>query len=446
MIPAYLLRIRRKQWRQFIQLARFVTPKTMSSKKNCGDGKPDLHAAASCDGNVCTRLTGAGRSAIAVIGVGGPASRAAVMQCFTAASPRELKSNEIRYGDWHGAVAESSQAAIPSESIVVIMRHEDLFEVHCHGGSAAIDRILADLEQVGITPVDNAAWPHPWPIASQDAVARPLLIREATDTLTQCQTVRTAAVAMDQVRGAMHDWAVKWLGVFAARRDADRAADLRFDRGAINDHLTEFHGEVQSMLDYASVTVRLTAPFRVVLAGRPNVGKSSLINAILGYDRSIATPVAGTTRDVLHAETIIDGLPIRLSDTAGIHDSDESIEREGISRALREASTADLVLAIQTPDTPAIVKGDSQVPQIEVLNKSDLLRGSAAKDVIQTVATTGVGIDVLLAAIANRLADAFPPPSAPAPLNERQVRCLETLRSTTETLALRIALGELVEG
>ncbi|WP_442508194.1 GTPase [Novipirellula sp. SH528] len=423
----------------------------MSSKKNNDDGKTNSREALRSDSSVCTLFTGAGRSAIAVIGVAGPAARDAVMRCFTAASPRELKLNEIRYGDWHGPKANENYQPIPSESIVVIMRAEQQWEVHCHGGSAAIDRILADLEAVEVTQVENDVWPHPWFAASAGPVPKSLLIREATAVLTQCQTVRTAAVAMDQVRGALHDWASKWLNV------ADRSAILRTAEKNAGDGRTpididNLHREVREILAYAPIGVRLTSPFRVVLSGRPNVGKSSLINAILGYDRSIATSIAGTTRDVLHAETVIDGLPIRLTDTAGIHDSGESIEREGISRALREASTADLVLAIQTPDTDPMIDSTSSVPRIDVLNKSDLLTEPSLllepskSDLIQTVATTGEGIDVLLAEIASRLADAFPPPAAPVPLNERQVRCLESLAHATETPQLTAAFKELLFG
>ena len=336
--------------------------------------------------------------------------------------------------------------SVASESIVVIMRAEDQWEVHCHGGTAAIDRILADLNEVGIMSVKNEDWPHPWFAASVGPVTPSLLVREATAVLTQCQTVRTAAVAMDQVRGALHEWASHWINI-ADRSAILRAADEKAEDDRTPIGIDDLHREVRAILAYAAIGVRLTAPFRVVLSGRPNVGKSSLINAILGYDRSIATAIAGTTRDVLHAETVIDGLPIRLTDTAGIHDSGESIEREGISRALREASTADLVLAIQTPDTPAIADPASPTPRIDVLNKSDLLTTkSSANDVIQTIATTGEGIDVLLAAIADRLTGAFPPAKSPVPLNERQVRCLEKLLDTTEPLRLTATLKELLDG
>ncbi|WP_372722922.1 GTPase [Novipirellula sp.] len=427
----------------------------MSSKKNSNEDKANSREALRLGPSVCTQFTGAGRSAIAVIGVAGAAARPAVMRCFTAASSRELKPNEIRYGDWHGPMRSvddgSVVESVASESIVVIMRAEDQWEVHCHGGTAAIDRILADLNEVGITSVKNEDWPYPWFAASVGPVTPSLLVREATAVLTQCQTVRTAAVAMDQVRGALHEWASQWMNV-ADRSAILRAAEKKPDDEGTQDEGTQIdiddlHREVRAILAYAAIGGRLTAPFRVVLSGRPNVGKSSLINAILGYDRSIATAIAGTTRDVLHAETVIDGLPIRLTDTAGIHDSGESIEREGISRALREASTADLLLAIQTPDTPAIADPASPTPRIDVLNKSDLLTTkSSASDVIQTIATTGEGIDVLLSAIADRLTGAFPPAKSPVPLNERQVRCLEKLLDTTEPMRLTAVLKELLDG
>ena len=97
--------------------------------------------------------------------------------------------------------------------------------------------------------------------------------------------------------------------------------------------------------------MRLAEPFRVVLTGPPNVGKSSLLNALVGFDRSITLDMAGTTRDVLHANTVIAGLPIQFSDTAGIRDhaAVETIEREGIRQAQLAAGNADLLLLVCEP-------------------------------------------------------------------------------------------------
>jgi tRNA modification GTPase len=197
---------------------------------------------------------------------------------------------------------------------------------------------------------------------------------------------------------------------------------------------------------YGHLGVRLNRPFDVVLAGPPNVGKSSLINAMVGFDRSITMDVAGTTRDVLDAETVFDGWPLRLRDTAGLHESQEQIEREGISRALAAIAAADLVVLVAEPGlshaTPqleaALEQLNRPLPVIPVLNKSDLppaggedsfASGPALQQrtedegdeaLLETVATSGRGVANLLERIVTRLVGRLPPAGAPVPINQRQ--------------------------
>ncbi|TWU41418.1 tRNA modification GTPase MnmE [Novipirellula aureliae] len=373
--------------------------------------------------NTCALLTGVGRSAVAVIGCQGPSAIETIQRCFDPASQRPFVPQVIRFGNWIGPTAEGTPADDnrPGEAVVVLLKHQSndgsKIEIHCHGGSAAIKRILDDLCQCGV----------------QYQSSQPTsLCAEAEIILSRCQTARTAAIALDQVRGKLSDWADGWLD----RLDRLDRTSVTSPSGAPpsgDDVLQELHAATKEILSYAAVTTRLDQPFRIVLAGLPNVGKSSLINAILGYDRSITTPIAGTTRDILHADTVIDGIAVRLSDTAGIHASAEAIEREGIERARQEILKADLVLAIAAPDNPAIDFGELGVPRIDVLNKSDLVDSLPTDDTVCTTATTGQGIDELLDKIAGALGRSFPPRGAPAPINARQTACLSAISKANRT-------------
>ncbi|TWU31710.1 GTPase [Novipirellula artificiosorum] len=371
--------------------------------------------------SICTLLTAKGRSAVAVIGVRGVKAMDAIRSGFTAATKRPIQINEIRYGSWHGGARGPESAG---ESVVVLMRGDQQVEIHCHGGTAAMERILSDLQQAGITRVTPDEWAR--------SRGEPLLHQEARQTLSHCLSGRTAAIAMDQLRGALSNWA-------SCSRDAflSDAEDQRID---------VFHRDVDRMITHGQVTARLTQPFRVALIGRPNVGKSSLINAIVGYDRSIITPLAGTTRDVLHAETVIEGIPIRLSDTAGIHAAAEAIEKEGVSRALAEAKQADLVLTVETHDCPPVTEIDPSIPTLSVLNKRDLIAGSVSCSRIQTVATTGEGVEELIAAIAEKLGDGFPPAGTAVPINQRQWNCLRLLQQAETSTAILDGLARLIHG
>ncbi|TWT81062.1 tRNA modification GTPase MnmE [Planctomycetes bacterium CA13] len=370
---------------------------------------------------VCSRLTGVGRSAVAVIGVRGSTAIDVVIECFTAAGTRQIKSGEIRYGVWHGGEADSGMAG---ESVVVIPRDSENIEVHCHGGTAAIERIVNDLQHLSVEVIDSGSSQIRWHSSSGES----LLQRESREVLSCCQTARTAAVALDQVRGALLDWANRWRETFDSAisvADADPVADLEW-----------FQAEVHQMIDRATFTMRLSKPFRIVLSGRPNVGKSSLINAIVGFDRSIAAPIPGTTRDILHADTVIDGIPVRLSDTAGIHESDEPIEQKGIERAMTEAARADLILSIRDPHNKPIKNTTPNVPRIEIFNKVDLYdeatpAPSLGSKSIQTVATTGEGIEQLFTRITEVLCEYFPPKGSPAILTQRQFVELSQLANKT---------------
>ena len=124
------------------------------------------------------------------------------------------------------------------------------------------------------------------------------------------------------------------------------------------------------------VGVRLTTGWRVVIAGRPNVGKSRLLNALAGYQRAIVDPTPGTTRDLVTALTAFDGWPVELVDTAGVRETDDAIERSGIDRTLRQTETADLVLKVLDRSEPLQVDDRTLMsgpgPALLVAGKADL--------------------------------------------------------------------------
>jgi tRNA modification GTPase len=349
----------------------------------------------------CATITGGGRSAIAVIAIRGSDAADIVSRCFEGATKARFSPSEIRYGVWTGPLNQE----LAAESVVVTPLTDDHYEIHCHGGLAAAARIIEDMSAAGARPIEADGWSR----ASQN-----LLSHEAQQVLMRCVTSRTAAIAMDQVRGAMSNWATDLLrdvenhekSIGAAKRDA------------------------AEILASAHFTARLDEPFRVVLVGPPNVGKSSLLNAIVGFNRSITFDAAGTTRDVLHADTVIDGLPIRLSDTAGVRDSDQPIEKQGIERARAAAHDADLVLHVRQPDLPRQPIGDpvllsSPERVIFVLNKVDLLENHDPTDAreLATNALTGEGVGELMTAIADALAEPTRK-GAPAAINARQADLL----------------------
>lgn len=374
----------------------------------------------------CAIMTAPGQSAIAVISLRGSEAGEIVLNCFEGVTKHRILPGQIRYGRWVGG----SETGPTAESVVLVPLSNDHFEIHCHGGTAASSRIIDDLRECGATVVES----EHLSLAAEDR-----LMREAHQILAQCLTARTAAIAMDQCRGAMSHWARRLLHDLERQPESTEVA----------------RREAAELLRWADFGTRLGRPIGIVLTGPPNVGKSSLLNAILGYERSITFNAEGTTRDVLHADTVIDGLPVRLSDTAGIRDSEEPVEVEGVARARIAADEADLLIVVSEPQSIArqAVTHSKQVEiaalserVIHVLNKSDLRCDSDRGDRIDfaTSAVTGEGVGELVAGIGRLLSRSIPPAGAAVPLTNRQTQLIRNIAAENTAEAIKADLRELL--
>ncbi|MEZ6110333.1 MAG: GTPase [Pirellulaceae bacterium] len=339
-------------------------------------------------------LTPSGRGAIATVVVWGVDARQCVSRFFQPAGKRPLSERpprEIAFGVW-------GTDDCRGEELVVCCRDDATVEVQCHGGRAAVERILADLASQGCRVVPSSEW-----ITSRYADAVEAAARGA---LSQATTERTAAILLDQLRGA-------W------RRELTRIAELVEAANQTGREPIEARERLRSLELRSDIGRHLTSPWKVVLAGFPNVGKSLLMNRLLGYERSIVFDQAGTTRDVLSGRTAFDGWPVELLDTAGLRISDDSIELAGVERARRQLMAADLIVLVadaRDPMTEARLRDELGLeplslrqPFLFVANKSDLLAGtppvpnSVADDVLLVSALTGEGVSQLMAAIVRRL-------------------------------------------
>jgi tRNA modification GTPase len=204
--------------------------------------------------------------------------------------------------------------------------------------------------------------------------------------LTQAKTLRTAGILLDQMNGAF------------TREVSAILDDFKLDR-------------LQQLASYASLGTHLTSSWRIAIAGQPNVGKSSLINALLGFERAVVSPIAGTTRDVVASNAAFEGWPIELLDTAGLRDSTDELESLGIERARSVLQSVDLVIWVQDTTQPF---RDSEWPNsLLVANKCDL--APAPPGMLAVSAKTGDGVATLINTIVRRLVPHDPPPGAAVP-------------------------------
>lgn len=377
---------------------------------------PSNSSQASC---TAALLTPRGRGAVATIRVHSTADKLsqALDACFRPANGKSLIAqplNRIVYGLW----GDSNQ-----EDLVLCRIHDEIVDIHCHGGMAAVERILSDLELHGCTIL---SWQE---LACE---TEPGLEVELKTTLTSATTFRAAELLLRQSAGVLRTAFEQLL--------PDQSSPFN------SKMLQE---QIQRLLSRAEFGLHLTEPWQVVLAGRPNVGKSSLINAILGYDRSIVFDEAGTTRDVLTATTAIEGWPFQFSDTAGIREQADTLEAAGIERAeqiLHQADCRVILIDVSQPAHPDDLRLLAQwKDSLVVAHKVDLpckWEAQLPAGTISISSKTKSGIDELLHTLVTRVVPEVPTETAAFPVTQRQVDLLhqasDALNSDNQPLYRRL--------
>ena len=177
--------------------------------------------------------------------------------------------------------------------------------------------------------------------------------------------------------------------------------------------------EIKTATTNTRATRALQNGFNIVLVGETNVGKSSIFNKLVGSNRAIVSDIAGTTRDVVSQQIDIDGYLVNLSDTAGIRESNDTVEKIGIARTHDEIKNADLILYVYN-NVPKEINNNG----ITVINKSDLLKKCDNKNVIYTSAKTGDGFDKLLNAIKEKMHELMGNSESKITINERTFELL----------------------
>jgi tRNA modification GTPase len=333
---------------------------------------------------IAARITANGPAAVAAVAVWGAGALAAVEPFFTPAAGKPLVERpfgRIVFGRF------SASPASAGEEVVVCRHGEGEIEIHCHGGLAACGAILNALASAGCQIVQEADW-----IARRESDP---FARAALAALAQATTARTAAVLLDQYRGAL--------------RRAWRKATALLQGG----ELYQAERLLKRLAQAGRIGKRLVDPWRVALVGAPNAGKSTLLNALVGFERAIADAAPGTTRDVVTARCAFDGWPVELADTAGLRETSDDVEAQGVSRARRQAIAADLVIYVRgareaqrhEEPAPAIEAADPLViyNKLDLLDAKEKLALAARGDGLLASALNGEGVAEIAAAIAGRL-------------------------------------------
>lgn len=285
---------------------------------------------------------------------------------------------------------------------------EDVVELHCHGGPV----IVAGLQATAIDLGARRARPGEFSERAFLNGKLDLAQAEAIADLITSGTEQAARAALRSLSGAFSE-AIAVLErqlvelrvyVEAAIDFPDEDEDFLTDE-TLAQRLRECRGSYASLLESAGRGRLLRDGFQIVIAGRPNAGKSSLLNHLSGEDTAMVTDIAGTTRDVLRERIDVDGLAVELVDTAGLRDDPDVIEAEGIRRARRAIEQADAALWIEDSTTFDRYRPSAELPEglpvLVVRNKIDLVGETAGRrdGIVFLSARTGEGIDALKSAI-----------------------------------------------
>ena len=395
--------------------------------------------------------SGAGLCAISVIRVSGPGSDAALCSlCGSLPEPRRASLRKIHHPHSGDLLDQCLVLRFPGPQSFT---GEDGFELHIHGGRAVAAGVLAALGCC-----EGLRLAEPGEFARRAFLNGKLDLTEAEgladliEASTAAQRDQALALAGGRLREQAQTWRTAILGLQAqteAAIDFSDEADVppNVSEG-VAAQVTALAKSMQLALAEGRRGEILRSGFTVVLAGAPNAGKSSLMNALARRDVAIVSSIPGTTRDLIEVSLDLDGMPVILVDTAGLRDAGDEIEQEGIRRTRARASAADLVLWLVAPGQQDDGVAISDAPVIRIGTKSDLgAIESDAEPLLSLSARTGQGVDDLLRLIAARARDALRP-EEPALMSRERHRiaireACEALGRIREEMPVEVAAEEL---
>ncbi|WP_018406429.1 tRNA uridine-5-carboxymethylaminomethyl(34) synthesis GTPase MnmE [Methylocystis rosea] len=384
--------------------------------------------------------TGPGRAAIAVIRISGPGAGEAVkVLAGKLPAPRQASFAVLRDPETREMLDRGIALFFPGPASST---GEDYAELQLHGGRAVVEGALAALHRLsGLRPAEPGEFARRSFANGKLDLSQAEALADLVDAQTEAQRRQALRVAGGALRRKVEDWRaslVESLALVEAELDFSDEADVGvFSPARLGALLSPLAEDMRAALQLAPASERMRDGFLVMILGRPNVGKSTLINALTRRDLAIVSPIPGTTRDMIEAHLDIGGLPVTLIDTAGLREAADAIERIGVDRTLARVETADLALWLSdSGEAPPA----HDVETIRVATKTDLT--PAHQGAIGVCALSGEGFETLAAAIEARARARLGDGATSLIVRERHRRALE---QAVESIEAILAGGEALE-
>ncbi|ADL13830.1 tRNA uridine-5-carboxymethylaminomethyl(34) synthesis GTPase MnmE [Acetohalobium arabaticum] len=364
--------------------------------------------------------TAVGEGGIGIVRISGPEAIEIADKIFKSYQQPDKKLNKVdTYTAHYGHIIKPETEQVLDEVISLVMKapktytKEDVVEINCHGGMVPLQKILELVLDVGARLADPGEFTKRAFLNGRIDLSQ----AEAIMDVINSQTEAGLEAAMDQLEGGLSDQ-INNISQKILRLLANLEASIDFPEDEIEDfnseelekRVIEILSEIEDLLATSKQGRIVKEGIQTAIIGKPNVGKSSLLNALLRENRAIVTEVPGTTRDVIEEVINIDGIPLKIIDTAGIREAENEVEKIGIEKSEKFLKRADLVLLVLdahcgiTDEDRKIIGLAEGKDTIIVVNKTDLEPKLAVEElkeeldmeaVVETSATEGIGIKEL---------------------------------------------------
>lgn len=363
-----------------------------------------------------------GEGAIAIVRLSGPEAISITEQIFKGKSLSEADSHTIHYGK----ILDPQTQEVAEEVMVTLMRgpktftREDVVEINCHGGMVAVNRVLEIILSKGARLAEPGEFTKRAFLHGRIDLSQ----AEAVMDLIRAKTDKAMSVALKQMDGrlsgliqTLRQDLLETVAHVEVNIDYPEYDDVEeMSNEVMRDKTKEVHREIDNLLQVAKQGKILREGLATAIIGRPNVGKSSLMNALVQENKAIVTEIPGTTRDIIEEYVNVRGVPLRLVDTAGIRETEDIVEKIGVERSRKVLKESDLILFVLnhneklSEEDEKLFEAIQGLEYIVIINKTDLEQNldldrvkelAEGNPIVTTSLLVEAGIDKLEQAIAD---------------------------------------------